>query len=222
MLPLLMLGAAAILFLALGGGHYLTFPALAENRQLLTQLAARSNVAAALCFIAVYAGLAALSIPGAAVLSIAAGMLFGIWLGTLYAVVGATLGATAIFAAARAGFGNITERAHSQVRRLEGGFRTDAFNYLLVLRLIPIFPFWLVNLVAALARVRFQTYVVGTFLGIIPGTFVFVSLGKGFGDIVAAGRSPDLGIVFRPSVLLPLCGLAALALMPMVYRRWRL
>jgi len=160
-------------------------------------------------------------VPGGAILTIAGGFLFGLWPGLFYVVMGATIGATAVFLAARAGLGDLARRAGPRASRLKEGFRADAFNYLLILRLIPIFPFWLVNLVAALAGMRLATYVLGTFLGIIPGSFVFVSLGTGMGDIVAAGRPPDLGIVFRPGVLLPIAGLAVLALMPVLYRRWQ-
>src|SRR5262249_7408316 len=102
--------------------------------------------------------------------------------------------------------------------KLEAGFRADAFNYLLVLRLVPIFPFWLVNLVPALVGVRLTTYVLATFLGIIPGTFVYASLGNGLGSVV---EEPDLSIIFKPSVLVPIIGLAILALIPVGYKRWR-
>jgi len=205
----------------LGGRHFLTFAALAENSEWLRGLVARSSVAAALCFIAVYAGQTAVSVPGGAILTIAGGYLFGLWPGLLYVLMGATIGATAIFLAARAGLGDLARRGGVRADRLKAGFRADAFNYLMVLRLIPVFPFWLVNLVAALAGMRLATYVLGTFLGIIPGSFVFVSLGTGLGDIVAAGRAPDLGIVFRPGVMLPIVGLAALVLLPVLYRRWQ-
>jgi uncharacterized membrane protein YdjX (TVP38/TMEM64 family) len=219
LLPLLLLAAAGALFMLLGGRHYLTFAGLAENSEWLRGLVARSSMAAALCFIAVYAGQTAVSVPGGAIITIAGGYLFGLWPGLLYVVTGATIGATAIFLAARAGLGDLARRGGARADHLKAGFRADAFNYLLVLRLIPVFPFWLVNLVAALAGMRLATYVLGTFLGIIPGSFVFVSLGTGMGDILAAGRPPDLGIVFRPSVLLPTVGLAVLALTPVLYKR---
>jgi uncharacterized membrane protein YdjX (TVP38/TMEM64 family) len=135
----------------------------------------------------------------------------------LCAVIGATLVATAIFLAARAGLGGLARRAGGFVGKLEAGFRADAFNYLLVLRLVPAFPFWLVNLVPALAGVRLPTYVLATF-GIIPGTFVYASLGNGLGNLV---EEPDLAILLKPSVLVPIAGLAVLALIPVGYKRWR-
>jgi len=108
--------------------------------------------------------------------------------------------------------------AKQAVGKLEAGFRADAFNYLLVLRLVPVFPFWLVNLVPALVGVGLPTYMLATFLGILPGTFVYASLGNGLGSLV---EEPDLAIIFKPSVLLPIIGLALLALVPVGYKRWR-
>ena len=151
-------------------------------------------------------------------LTIAGGFLFGTWLGTLCAVVGATLGATGIFLATRAGLGGLAQRAGPLVGKLEAGFRADAFNYLLVLRLVFIVPFWLVNLVPALVGVRLPTFILATFLEIIPGTFVYASFGNGLGSVVG---EPGLGVLLRPSVIGPIIGLVILALVPVGYKRWR-
>jgi uncharacterized membrane protein YdjX (TVP38/TMEM64 family) len=218
LIPLGLLMVAGIAFVAAGGQHYLSFAALAENRDWLCSLVQQWGLSAAFLYIAVYAILVALSVPGGAVLTIAGGFLFGTWFGTLCAILGATSGATGIFLAARAGLGGLAHRAGPLVGKLEAGFRSDAFNYLLVLRLVPIFPFWLVNLVPAVVGVKLRTYVAATFLGIIPGTFVYASLGNGIGSVV---EEPDLAIVFRPSVLVPIVGLAILALIPVGYKRWR-
>jgi uncharacterized membrane protein YdjX (TVP38/TMEM64 family) len=218
LIPLGLLAAAGIVFLVAGGHRYLTFAALAENRDWLCRLVARWGFVAAFLYIAAYGLLVALSVPGGAVLTIAGGFLFGTWLGALCAIIGATLGATGIFLAARAGLGGLAQRAGPLVGKLEAGIRADAFNYLLVLRLVPVFPFWLVNLVPALVGVKLTTYVLATFLGIIPGTFVFASLGSGLGSVV---EEPDLRILFRPSVLVPVLGLALLAMVPVGYKRWR-
>ena len=218
LIPLGLLVAAGIAFVAAGGHHYLTFAALAENRDWLCGLVQQWGFAAALFYITAYAGLVALSVPGAAVLTITGGFLFGTWLGALYAVVGATLGATGIFLAARAGLGGLAQRAGPLVGKLEAGFRANAFSYLLVLRLVFIVPFWLVNLVPALVGVRLSTFILATFLGIIPGTFVYASLGNGVGNVVG---EPGLGVLLRPSVLGPIIGLVALALIPVGYKRWR-
>jgi uncharacterized membrane protein YdjX (TVP38/TMEM64 family) len=151
-------------------------------------------------------------------LTIAGGCLFGAWLATFYTVIGATAGATLVFLAVRAGFDGLARRAGPSAARLEAGFRRNAFNYLLVLRLVALFPFWLVNLVAALLGVRLRTYVLATLIGIIPGTFVYASFGSG---LSAAIERPGRDIMLRPAVLLPLLGLALLALLPVAYRRWR-
>jgi uncharacterized membrane protein YdjX (TVP38/TMEM64 family) len=218
LLPLGLLVAAWIVFMLAGGSRYLTFSALARNHDWLCGLVQQWGILAAFGYIVVYATLVALSVPGGAVLTIAGGFLFGPWLGTLCAVVGATLGATGIFLAARAGLGGLAHRAGPFVARLEAGFRADAFNYLLVLRLVFIVPFWLVNLVPALVGVKLWTYVLATFIGIIPATFVFASLGSGLSNVV---EEPGLAVLLRPSVLGPIVGLALLALVPVGYKHWR-
>ena len=218
LVPLGLIVCAGIAFIAAGGHHYLTLATLAENRGWLCGLVKRWGFAADLLYIASYGVLVALSVPGGVVLTIAGGFLFGTWIGTLCAIVGATSGATAIFLVARAGLGGLAPHAGPLVAKLEAGFRADAFNYLLVLRLVPVFPFWLVNLVPALVGVRLRTYVLATLLGIIPGTFVFASLGNGLGDIV---EEPGLGVLLRLDVFGPIVGLAILALVPVAYKRWR-
>jgi uncharacterized membrane protein YdjX (TVP38/TMEM64 family) len=219
--PLGVLLLAGVLFMALGGHRYLTIAAIAENREWVCDLVGAARAMAALAFIVTYAGLVALSVPGGALLTITGGFLFGPWQGGAFAVVGATIGATVVFLAARAGLAGLAPRAAPWVQRIGAGFRRNGLNYLLVLRLIPIFPFWLVNLVAGAVGLRLWVYVVGTFIGIIPVTFIFASLGNGLGTLVEEGRTPDLAVLYRPSVLLPILGLAALALLPVVYRRWR-
>jgi uncharacterized membrane protein YdjX (TVP38/TMEM64 family) len=218
LIPFALLVLAGIAFVAAGGGRYLTFASLAENRDRLCGLVQHWGFVAALIYVGLYAVLVALSVPGGAVLTVAGGFLFGTWLGAACAMIGATVGATGIFLAARSGFGGMARRAGPVVARLEAGFRADAFNYLLVLRLVPIFPFWLVNLVPALVGVKLSTFALATFLGIIPGSFVYASIGNGLGSLV---EEPDSGILFRPSILLPAVGLAALALVPVVYKHWR-
>ena len=219
--PLGILILAGVLFMAFGGHRYLTIAAIAENREWVCDLAGAARATAALTFILCYAGLVALSVPGGALLTITGGFLFGPWLGGAYAVVGATTGATVVFLAARAGLAGLAVRAAPWVQRIEAGFRRNGLNYLLVLRLIPIFPFWLVNLVAGAVGLRLWVYVLGTFIGIIPVTFIFASLGNGLGALVEEGRPPDIGVLYRPGVLLPILALAALALLPLAYRRWR-
>lgn len=217
LIPLALLVVTGIAFILAGGSHYLTFTALAENRDWLSGIAQRWGMIAALLYIALYAVLVALSVPGGAVLTIAGGFLFGVWAGALCAMLGATAGATGVFLAARAGLGGLARRAGPLVGKLEAGFRADAFNYLLVLRLVPIFPFWLVNLVPALLGVKLRTYVFATVLGIIPGSFVYAGIGSGLGSAI---EEPDSRLLLRPSIFLPIVGLAILALIPVAYKHW--
>lgn len=221
LLPLGILAAGFALFFVLGLDKYLSFQALSDNRDWLKQQVADNTVVTVAAFILAYAVVTALSIPGGAVLTILGGFLFGTWLGGAYAVVGATVGAVAVFLAARTALGDmLREKAGGAVRRMREGFNENALNYLLVLRLIPLFPFWLVNLVPALVGVPLRTYTIGTALGIVPGTLVYASVGNGVGKILAAGERPDLSIIFQPAILGPIVGLALLALLPVAYKKW--
>lgn len=219
--PALLVAGGSVYF-GFGLGEYLDFEVLARNREWLLDQVADNRIAATAAFLAIYAGAVALSVPGATLLTITGGFLFGIALGTAYAVVGATLGATLLFVLARGTFRELLSRkAGGYLKRLENGFKENALSYLLFLRLIPLVPFWLVNLVPALLDVPLRTFIVGTFVGIIPGTFVYTSVGNGLGAILDEGGRPDFGLIFRPEILLPILGLAALALVPAAYRKIR-
>lgn len=219
-LPLILLLLAIAAGAALGLHRYLTIEALAKHRDWLLTEVTRLGPIAALAFILVYAAVVALSIPGATVLTVTAGFLFGTWLGGLYALLAATAGSAIVFLIARTSLGGALERrAGPFLRNVEAGFRENAASYLLVLRLIPLFPFWLVNLVPAFFGVPLRTFVLASFVGMAPATFVYASLGDGLGAIIAAGQSPDLGIIFQWRVLGPLLALAVLALLPVVYKR---
>jgi uncharacterized membrane protein YdjX (TVP38/TMEM64 family) len=183
---------------------------------------ARLGFLGAIGFIAAYAGIVALSVPGGAFLTVTAGFLFGTWLGGLYALIGATLGATVVFLVARTSLGEVLRRrAGPFLKKVEAGFRDNAANYLLVLRLVPLFPFWLVNLVPAFLGVPVRTFVIASFFGMAPGTFVYASLGEGLSTILEHGGMPDLHIIFQARVLGPLIGLALLACVPVAYRQYR-
>ena len=219
-LPLGILVLGLVLFFGLGLDRYLGLDALREHRQWLQEQVAARPLISGLAFVGVYALVIAFSIPGGAVLTIAGGLMFGTIWATLCAVVGATLGATTVFLAARTALSDLLRaKAGPALRRMEDGFRENALNYLLVLRLIPLFPFWLVNLVPAFLGVPLRVYVLGTFIGIIPGTFVYASLGNGLGAILDAGGHPDLKIIFSPEILIPIVGIAILALLPVIYKK---
>ncbi|MBI1208215.1 MAG: TVP38/TMEM64 family protein [Azospirillum sp.] len=218
-LPLALLAAGFTAFVALGGGDWLSFAMLSQNYGALEALVAGYQVEAALVFMAVYALSTAFSVPGGVVLTVAGGCLFGTGLATAYVVLGATAGAVAVFLAARTALGDLLRhRAGPWLTRLEAGFKRDAFSYLLVLRLVPLFPFWLVNLVPAFLGVSLTTYTVTTVVGIIPGAFVYASVGNGVATLIERGGTPDLGVIFAPEILLPILGLAVLAMIPVAYR----
>lgn len=220
-LPLLVLVAGLLLFLALGGHRYIAFDTLERHREGLMALVAAHRLLAPLVFVAVYAVMVAFSVPGAAVMTIAAGYLFGAFGGAAYSVVGATLGSVALFLAARTALGDLLrDRAGAAVNRMRAGFRENALSYLLVLRLIPLFPFWLVNLVPALVGVSLKVFVLGTFLGIIPGSLVYASVGNGLGTLFEAGEKAEIErVIYQPEVLLPIVGLVALSLLPVIYKK---
>ena len=219
--PLALLVAGFALFFALGLEHQLSLAALKAHRAMLESWVMAHPILAALAFAALYALVVACSVPVGAPMTLAGGFLFGPWEGGSLVVIGATLGATAIFLAARTALADfIQARVGPRIRAMEDGFRKNAFSYLMVLRLVPVFPFFLVNLAAGLLGVPLGTYVVATFVGIIPGTFVYAGLGNGLGQIFDSGATPDLGLIFKPAVLLPLLGLALLSLLPILWRRY--
>lgn len=221
-LPLIVIAAALAGFFLLGLDRYLSFAVLKQHRETLMALVRDHAALSALGFIALYAVATAVSLPGGAVLTLAGGFLFGVVAGSAYVVIGATLGATAVFLAARSAVGDsLRRRAGPAILRMEQGFRDNAMSYLLFLRLIPLFPFWLVNLVPAFLNVPLRVYVIGTFFGIMPGSIVFASVGNGLGAVFDQGRTPDLGIIFKPEILLPILGLAALSLVPILYKRFK-
>ena len=220
--PLALLAAGLAAFFALGLHRYVQFATLCANADALVAWVGKRPLLAPVVFIAAYAAMVAFSLPGGALATIVGGFLFGFVAGTAYSVVGATAGATVLFLAARTALGDVLRaRAGRALKRMEEGFRRDALSYLLVLRLIPIFPFWLVNLVPAFLNVPLRTYLFATFVGIIPGTAVFAGVGNGLGALLTECRKPDLDVIFSAEILLPLLALAALALLPVLYRRWQ-
>ncbi len=218
--PLAVLAAGFIAFFALGLNDYVTLDTLRDNREALQKLVAENVVLAAAIYMLVYTVMVAFSLPGALIATLTGGFLFGTLLGGFYTVFAATAGATVVFLAAKTALGDLLlARAGPGIQKMEAGFQKNAFSYLMVLRLVPLFPFFLVNLAPAFLGVKLRTYVAATFLGIIPGTFVFASVGNGLGAIFDRGGTPDLGIIFEPEILLPILALAALALIPVVYKR---
>lgn len=218
--PVAILLLGLVLFVAFRLDRYFTFELLSRHRAELVAWVAANHVFAALAFVAAYAVAVAFSLPIAVLLTPSGGFLFGPWLGAALSVVGATLGAVAVFGAARTAFRDLFRaRAGETLKSLEAGFARDDFAYLLFLRLVPVFPFWLVNIVPALLGMKLARFALATLIGIVPGAIVYASLGAGFGTLFDSGQKPDFGIVFEARILLPLLGLAALSLVPILYRR---
>ena len=220
-LPLIILAAAIIGFFAIGLDEYLTFDALRENHVTLSAFVAEQGVIAVTLYIAIYTLSVALSVPGVSILTIAGGLLFGQWFGSVYVVFGATLGAIAVFLIAKTAFGDaLRQRMGPGMRKMEVGFQENALSYLLVLRLIPLFPFFLVNIVPAFLGVELRTYAIGTFIGIIPGSFVFATVGAGLASIFDQNGEFSVTALLTPEITIALVGLAVLALLPIAYKKF--
>ena len=220
-LPILLILAAAIAGAVLLRDR-LTFDALAQNRDSLLAFRDQHFLWASLGFMAVYIAIVALSLPGGTIATLAGGFLFGLFPGAAYNVIAASIGAVAVFLAARAGFGaDVAARMQSgngPVARLQAGLQQNQWSALLIMRLVPAVPFFVATLIPAFVGIRLAPFFATTFLGIIPATVIFTSVGAGLGGVFARGETPDLGIIFAPQILLPLLGLAALSALPVLLR----
>ena len=222
LLPLAALALAVAAVFAFDLDRYLTFEALRDNRVRLTGFVAQNGVLASVAYVLIYAAAVALSLPGGAVLTIAGGFLFGTLLGGVLVVLAATAGATLLFLIAKTALGDpLRARAGPFLKKMETGFQENALSYLLVLRLIPLFPFFIVNLFPAFLGVHLRTYVLATFVGIIPGSLVYASVGAGLGSVFDRSEAFSPSSVLTPQIAVALVGLAILALLPVVYRRLR-
>ena len=223
--PLILIVLILIAVIASGATHYLSLDALRENAARLKAYEAAHPVLSIGLFILIYLLCTAASVPGASLLTLAGGFIFGTWVGGTATVIGATIGAVIIFLAAKSAIGGaLRERAQSSggmLARLSEGVRNNAFSAILSLRLIPAAPFWLVNIAAGVADAPLGAYALATFLGVMPATFIYTGIGSGLERLFAAGKTPNLSVLYQPHVLLPLIGLALLSLAPMVVRRLR-
>lgn len=212
---------AAVVVLAIGAFFYLdlarflSLAALKDNRDRLLSFTQANHAVAAGLFIVVYIAVTGLSLPGAVILTLAGGFLFGGLFGTLLVNIGATTGATLAFLVARYLLRDAVEQKFGRwLGPFQDGFGKNAFSYLLTLRLIPLFPFFVVNLVSGLTRVSLGTYVAATALGIIPGSFVYAYAGQQLGTI------NSLKEIASPNVIAALVLLGLLALVPALYKRY--
>lgn len=220
LIPVGVLILGLVAFFVLDLGRFLSFEALRENRAALLDWVDTYGIIAALVYMLIYAVAIAFSLPGGAVLTITGGFLFGSMWGTVCVVFAATAGATALFLIAKTSFGDtLRAKAGPALQKMQEGFQEGALSYLLVLRLVPLFPFFLVNLVPAFLGVSLRIYVIGTFIGIIPGTFVFATVGAGLGSVFDQGGEFSAAGILTPQIITALVGLAVLALIPVVYKK---
>ena len=218
--PILMIIAAIVTFFMLDLGQYLSFDALAEHRQILSEQVAMHPIMASLVYISIYILVVALSLPGGLVMTLSGGFLFGAVWGTSMAVIGATLGATILFLIAKTSLGDfLLAKAGNTVKKLQAGFEADVWSYMFILRVVPIFPFFLVNLAPAFLGVPLRVYVVATFFGIIPATFVYALAGSGLGKVFEQGESFSAASILTPEMMGAFLGLGLLALVPVIYKR---
>lgn len=212
---MLVIGAAIGVFFHFDLARFLSLQALQEHRNQLLAFTDANYFAAVGIFIAGYAAVTGLSLPGAVVLTLAGGFVFGAVLGTLFVNLGATTGATLAFLTARYVLRDTVEQKFgTSLRPFQEGFAKNAFSYLLTLRLIPLFPFFVVNLVSGLTRVSVGTYIGATALGIVPGSFVYAYAGRQLGTMTS------LKDIASPSVIGAFLLLGLLALVPVVYKRF--
>lgn len=223
-LPLLLLLTGAMIG-AFTLRDYLSFQTLAENREALIAFRDSHYAATVAGFVLIYAVSVAFSLPGATIITLTGGFLFSTFPGALFNITGATIGAAGIFLAARWGMGERLaarmDASEGRIHRIKQGIDANQWEMLFLIRLVPIVPFFVANLLPALIGVRLDRFVITTFLGIIPGAIVYTSVGAGLGEVFARGETPNLGIIFEPHILLPILGLAALAALPILIKAIR-
>lgn len=204
---------------------YLSFETLRDNREALLAFRDSNFLGLAAAFIGIYVIIVAFSLPGAAVASVTGGFLFGLGLGTTFNVMAASVGASAIFLAARFGLGRTLaakmDASDGSLKKLKDGLRENEISVLFLLRLVPAVPFFVANLLPALVGVKFRNFAFTTVLGIIPGALVFTWIGVGLGEVFDRGESPNLSILWEPQVIGPILGLCVLAALPIAIKAIR-
>lgn len=242
-LPLVVLAGATVAVFATGSHRLLSLEAIVASRDTLQNFVETRGALAVVAYAGVYVTAVALSVPGAVFLTILGGFLFGWLLGGAVAAACATVGAVLVFLIARTSFGDVLVRkAGPRLQVLASGFQFDAFSYLLFLRFLPIMPFWLTNLAAALFGVRLKTFAVATAIGILPATFTFAVAGAGLDSVIDAQKAAyeackagaaaagggaecsfdlDLRTILTPKIIIAFAALAVMALAPIALRRWR-
>lgn len=220
-LPLILIIAVAIVG-AFTLRDYLSFDALRDNREALIAFRDANFLLTVLGFVLAYVIIVGFSLPGALVATLTGGFLFGTVGGSFFSVTGATLGAVIIFLAARHGLGDKLkariDASEGSINKIKKGLDENQWSMLFFIRLVPAVPFFVANLIPAFLSVPLHRFVISTFLGIIPGSLVYSSVGAGLGEVFARGENPNLGLIFEPHILLPILGLSALSLLPVVIK----
>lgn len=223
-LPIVIIAIVAVAG-ALTLRDFLSFEALRDNRATLIAFRETHFALTALVFIAAYIAIVAFSLPGATAATLTGGFLFGVFPGALFNVAAATIGAVLIFMAVRAGFGRAMtakiDASDGRIRQITEAIRANEAPVLFSLRLLPVLPFFVMNIIPALIGVRLPIFAATTFFGIMPGGIIYTWVGAGLGEIFARDEVPDLGIIFEPQIIGPLLGLAALSLLPVLVKAYR-
>lgn len=224
--PVVLVIAGLVLGYAFGLQNYLSLTFLAEQREALRAYVDANFLWSALLFLVVYILAVAFSFPAASVLTIFGGFLFGWLIGGALVAVGATIGASILFLATRSAFGGfLRHRVDGVVKKMADGFRENAFGYLFVIRLAPVFPFFVVNIAAALFDISLGRFFTATLFGILPGTFAYAYLGQGVDSVLvaaqASGREAQISDLVTPEITLAFFALAFVALIPTVVKQIR-
>jgi len=207
---------AIVAYKIFGLESVLSFETLKAQKELLLSLVQEHFWLSAVLLMVSYAISVALMIPIATLFSLAAGFMFGAFWGLLIAVLGATLGAIASFYVARFILGEgLQSKYAKELERFNRELETNGYSYLFALRLLPIFPFFLINLLCGLTRIDIKTFFITTFIGIIPGGFAYTYAGSQLSTINA------LSDIFTKEMGLALLFLGFLSLIPVIYKKYQ-
>jgi uncharacterized membrane protein YdjX (TVP38/TMEM64 family) len=218
-LPISILLIGLFIAFIFGGADYISLETIRTNKEELKQFIQAKYTTSVIIFIFIYVVTTACSIPGAAILSLLGGYLYGVSLGAMFSLTGATIGACALYFAARTALGDtLKSRAGPAIVNMQDGFKKNSFSYMLFLRLVPVFPFFLVNLVPAFLQVRFSTYFFASVMGMAPGAIAFALTGVGLDKILLKGDNVDISILVTEELMFGLIGLGVLALFPVFYK----
>jgi len=217
----MLLAMMLALFVVFDLGRFLGFDVLAQHRVSLLAWVDAHAMLAPMVYVLSYITVVAFSLPGGMVMTLTGGFLFGVLAGGIYAVIGATIGATLLFLIAKTSVGDyLLSKAGGKVQKMQHRFAEDALSYMFVLRLLPVVPFVVANLAPAFFGVPLRTYLIATFFGIMPATFVYALVGSGLGSVFDQGGEVTLTGILTPEILAGLVGLALLAVMPVMYKRF--